>query len=85
MVIEDGEVNPTATSHLRQTMKVQRKAESVEAREWWRDERRLLKENKMHLDVNNMYADLLNYPGFAGRFKAFWQLGEDFTLQQRRG
>jgi len=85
VVIQDGKANQSATSQLRQTMKVQRKAESVDAREWWKDERRLLKENKMHLDVNNMYADLLKYPGFAGRFKAFWQLDEGYALQQRRG
>ncbi len=85
VVLQHGKVNQPATSQLRQTMKAQRKAESVDAREWWKDERRLLKEGRMHADVNNMYADLLKYPGFAAGFRAFWQLDTDFAPQQVRG
>jgi len=65
---------------LRQQMRNRRKESSVDAQDWWRNEREEVLRKEFSEDVRNMYADCLKYEKFRRQFMGMWQLHEDYKL-----
>jgi N-methylhydantoinase B/acetone carboxylase alpha subunit len=65
---------------LRQQMRNRRKERSVDAQDWWRQEREKVLRKEFSEDVYNMYADCLKYEKFRRQFMGMWQLPEDYKL-----
>jgi N-methylhydantoinase B/oxoprolinase/acetone carboxylase alpha subunit len=76
----EGKVNVKESEGLRQQMRNRRKERSVDAREWWRNEREQVLRKEFSEDVYNMYADCLKYEKFRRQFMGMWQLPEDYKL-----
>ena len=77
---EKGKVKEKESEELRQQMRDRRKERSVDAREWWRQEREQVLGKEFSEDVYNMYADCLQYEKFRRQFMGMWQLPEDYKL-----
>jgi len=76
----EGKVKVKESEELRQQMRNRRKERSVDAREWWRNEREEVLRKEFSEDVHNMYADCLKYEKFRRQFTGMWQLPEDYKL-----
>jgi len=77
---EKGKTKVKESEELRQKMRERRKERSVDARDWWRKERRQVLRKEFSEDVYNMYADILKYEKFRREFMGMWQLPEDYQL-----
>jgi N-methylhydantoinase B/acetone carboxylase alpha subunit len=77
---EKGKVKVAESDQLRQQKRKRRKERSVDAREWWREERQQVIRKEFPEDVYNMYADCLKYGKFRREFMGMWQLPEDYKL-----
>jgi N-methylhydantoinase B/acetone carboxylase alpha subunit len=75
-----GKVKLEETENLRQQMRLRRKERSVDAREWWKEERQKVTNKQFSEDIYNMYADCLKYSKFRKEFMGMWQLSEDYRL-----
>ncbi len=77
---EDGTVNKDESDKLRAEMRNRRKERSVDAKDWWKQEREIVINKQWHEDVYNMYADNCNWGKFRKEFFGMWQLPEDYSL-----
>jgi hypothetical protein len=77
---DDGKVNGNETDELREQMRNRRKEKSVDARDWWTEEREKALRKEFSEDVYSMYADCLKYDKFRREFLGIWQLPEDYRL-----
>lgn len=83
VVLKDGKVDERETEKLRKQMRSRRRDRSVDAREWWAKERQQVQAKDFEEEVNNMYWDSMKYDKFRHKFKGFWQLGEEYSLEKR--
>ena len=77
---ENGKVRVAESDELRQQMRNRRKERSVDARDWWKEEREQVLGKQFSEDVYNMYVDNLKYEKFRRQFMGVWQLPEDYEL-----
>jgi hypothetical protein len=77
---EKGKVKVAESNNLRQQMRRRRRDRSVDAKDWWREERQQVMRKELPEDVYNMYADCLKYGKFRREFMGMWQLPEDYNL-----
>jgi len=77
---EEGKVKIKESEELRQQMKDRRKERSVDARDWWREEREQVLRKEFSEDVYTMYADILKYEKFRRAFMGMWQFPGDYQL-----
>ncbi|MFC2000609.1 hydantoinase B/oxoprolinase family protein [Chloroflexota bacterium] len=80
MIDGGGRAKATESNDLRQKMHNRRKLSSVDARDWWANEREQVLRKGFCEDVYNMYADCLNYEKFRREFVGMWLLPQDFSL-----
>ena len=76
----NGKIDASASDALRDQMRNRRKERSVDAKEWWKQERQVVLGKKWHEDIYNMFADNCNYEKFRNQFYGMWQLPEDYAL-----
>jgi len=80
-VIDDsGKVNVAASNELRQQMRKVRQEKSLDAGEWWKQEREKVSRKDFYGDIQAMYADCMKYEKFRNQFTDMWRLPEDFQL-----
>jgi len=79
-----GAVDTAASQDVRKRMRDTRREKSIEAREWWQQERQRVLEKGFTDDVYNMYADIMSYPKFGTQFLGMWQLPEHYRLEGLR-
>jgi acetone carboxylase, alpha subunit len=77
---DNGKVNVEESEQLRKLLRNRRKERSVDAKEWWKQERQVVLGKKWHEDIYNMFADNCNYEKFRNQFYGMWQLPEDYAL-----
>ncbi len=75
-------VDRSASDKLRAEMRQRRKERSVDARDWWKQERERVMAKEWHQDVNNMHADCLKYEKYRNQFMGMWQLPEDYGIEE---
>jgi N-methylhydantoinase B len=74
--------DPEATARRRDEMREQRAAKAVPVREWMQTERRRILEADLIEPVQRMYAESMRLSErFAGEFRSFWDLPEDFDFE----
>jgi len=61
-------------------MRDKRKERSVDAKDWWREERQKVMDKGWREDLRNMFADSLKYAKFRREFMGMWQLPDDYAL-----
>jgi len=76
----EGKVKAKESEELRQQMRDRRKERSVDAKDWWKEEREKVLTKQFSEDVYNMYADSSKYEKFRREFVGMWQLPEDYQL-----
>jgi len=76
----NGAVQQEASDKLRQAMRERRKERSVDAKEWWMQERKRVLEGGWHDDIRNMFSDCFKYKKFRDQFIGMWQLPEDYNI-----
>jgi hypothetical protein len=76
----NGKIDTSASDALREQMRNRRKERSLDAKEWWKQERQVVLEKKWHEDARNMFADASKYEKFRKQFHGMWQVPEDYTL-----
>jgi len=64
VVDENGKVEVAKSDELRQQMRNVRQEKSVDAKEWWKQEREKVLQQDFSEDVYNMYADIVRYEKF---------------------
>jgi len=74
----DSKVKAKESEELRQKMRLRRKELSVDAGEWWKQEREKVARQDFCDDVYNLYADAMTYEKFRREFTGMWQLPEDY-------
>ncbi|NQT48269.1 MAG: hydantoinase B/oxoprolinase family protein [Chloroflexi bacterium] len=77
---ENGKVKVAESDELRRQMRNVRKEKSLDAREWWKQEREKVLQQDFSNDVYNMYADIVRYDKFHTQFMGIWQLPEDYKF-----
>ncbi|MFO8009253.1 MAG: hypothetical protein R6U89_00420, partial [Dehalococcoidia bacterium] len=77
---EDGKVDTGESDKLREEMRERRRQRSVDAGEWWKQERQVVLEKSWPEDMYNMFADSCKYGKFQRQFYGMWQLPEDYSL-----
>lgn len=75
-----GQVNAAESDALRARIRKVRKEKSLDAREWWKQEREKVLARKFTEPTQSMYADCLKWPKFRKEFLGMWQLPEDYTV-----
>lgn len=76
----DGKIDVGASDALRAEMRRKRQERSVDAADWWKQERQVVLERGWPEDVYNMFADACKYDKFRSQFYGMWQLPEDYAL-----
>ncbi|MBM3133189.1 MAG: hypothetical protein FJZ95_09205, partial [Chloroflexi bacterium] len=76
----NGKVDTKESDVLRKLLRNRRKERSVDARDWWNQERRRVREKEWHADVGAMYADCCKYPKFRKQFYGMWHLPEEHKV-----
>lgn len=77
---EEGTIDTEASDRLRDEIRNRRKERSIDAREWWQQEREVVLQKSWPEDVYNMFADNLKWEKFRREFFSMWQLPEDYSL-----
>jgi N-methylhydantoinase B/acetone carboxylase alpha subunit len=77
---EKGKVKVAESNNLQQQMRRRREERSVDAKDWWEQERKKVMNKQFSEDVCNMYADCLKYGKFRREFIGMWQLPEGYKL-----
>ncbi len=77
---DNGNVNIEESAKLREQMRQRRRERSIDAREWWKQERQIVLEKSWPEDLYNMFIDICKYEKFRKEFYGMWQLPEDYTL-----
>jgi hypothetical protein len=80
-VDEDGKVQEEASDRLRHEMRETRRQRSMDAKDWWIQERRRVLNKDWHEDIRNLYSDCMKYKKFRDQFTGMWQLPEDFQIE----
>lgn len=80
IVNDEGKVDKDASDQLRKEMFEKRLERSMDAKDWWKQERDKVLEKGWHEDVKNMYADCLKYNKFKNEFFGMWQLPDDYRI-----
>ena len=81
VVVDDkGKVNVAESEKLRKQMRDARKQRSVDAKEWWKEERQKVLKKEWREDLRNMFADALKYGKFRRDFLGMWQLPDDYAI-----
>jgi N-methylhydantoinase B/acetone carboxylase alpha subunit len=76
----DGQIDIKESDKLREEMRERRRQRSVDAKDWWKQERKAVMDKSWPEDVYNMFADSCKYGKFRNQFYGMWQLPEDYTL-----
>jgi len=77
---EDGKANAAETEKTRQQIRTTRKEKSVNASDWWKEERQHVLSKGWCEEARNMFADGMKYDKFRNQFVGMWQLPEDYGL-----
>lgn len=77
---EDGKIDASASDALREQIRKRRKERSIDAKEWWKQERQVVLDKRWHEDVYNMFADNCRWDKSRKEFYGMWQLDEDYSL-----
>ncbi|MFC2028129.1 hydantoinase B/oxoprolinase family protein [Chloroflexota bacterium] len=77
---ENGKVNVEESDRMRQSLRDRRKERSVDAKEWWKQEREVVLNKDWHEDIYNMFADNCKWDKFNREFVGMWQLSADYSL-----
>ncbi|NQT73591.1 MAG: hydantoinase B/oxoprolinase family protein [Chloroflexi bacterium] len=77
---DSGKVDSQASDALREQMRNRRKERSVDAKEWWKQERQVVIDKKWHEDMHAMFVDNCKYEKFRNEFMGMWQLPEEYTF-----
>jgi acetone carboxylase alpha subunit len=80
VVDKDGKVDVAASDALRQQMRNVRKEKSLDAKDWWKQEREVVLSKAWHEDVYNMFADGLKWEKFRTQFAGMWQIPANYAL-----
>lgn len=83
---EDGEVDAAGTEELRNTRRRERLAAAIPADEYRQRARQRLMDGDIPAPTRRMYNDLLeNHSYFGDRMREFWDLPDDFLIQDEKG
>jgi len=77
---DDGTVNTAESDKLRQQIRDRRKERSIDAKDWWKQEREIVMSKQWDPDVYGMFADMLKWEKSRREFTDMWQLPEDYAL-----
>jgi acetone carboxylase alpha subunit len=77
---DEGKVNVGESEKLRKQMRDTRRQRSVDAKDWWKEERQRVLKKEWREDLRNMFADALKYGKFRREFTGMWQLPDDYAL-----
>jgi N-methylhydantoinase B/oxoprolinase/acetone carboxylase alpha subunit len=77
---DSGKVDAQASDALREQMRNRRKERSIDAKEWWKQERQIVLDKKWHEDMYAMFADSCKYAKFRNELMGMWQLPEEYTF-----
>ena len=80
VVDENGKAKAAETGELRQQIRNARKEKSVDAKDWWREERQHVLNKDWGEDVYSMFADGMKYEKFRRQLVGMWQLDDDYRL-----
>ncbi len=80
VVDSEGNIDVQASDDLREEMRNRRKERSIDARDWWEQERQTVLGKSWPEDVYSMFADNLKWEKSRTEFFGMWQLAEDYTL-----
>ncbi|MFC2000355.1 hydantoinase B/oxoprolinase family protein [Chloroflexota bacterium] len=80
IVDEDGKVDVAKSDELRRQIRNVRKEKSLDARQWWKQEREKVLQQDLSDDVYNMYADVVQWDKFQTQFMGMWQLPEGYQF-----
>jgi len=76
----NGKIDIEKSEALRKEMRKIREEKSVDASEWWKEERQKVLNKDFGPDVFSMFADGMKYEKFRRRQIDIWQLPEDYQL-----
>ncbi len=76
---DDGKANAKETDAERQKIRDNRKENSMDVKDWWKQEREKVVNKDFSELVYNMYKDIMKYGKFNTQMKKMWLL-EDYTL-----
>jgi len=77
---KSGKVDTKESDALRKKMRERRKERSVDAKQWWKQERQTVLSKKWHEDVFAMFADNMKWAKFRKEFLGMWQLPEEYKV-----
>jgi len=77
---EKGKVKVAESDKLRQQLRNRRREKSLDAKDWWRQERQTVLKKEWSEDVYSMFADCLKWEKFRHQFMGMWQLPQDYQL-----
>jgi len=80
VVDDSAKVDIQASDALREQLRNRRKERSIDAKEWWKQERQVVMEKKWHEDMRAMFQDCCKYDKFRNQFYAMWQLPEEYSF-----
>ncbi|MCX5998727.1 MAG: hypothetical protein NTU41_03835, partial [Chloroflexi bacterium] len=76
-----GKVKVAESDALRADIRKVRQEKSLDAKDWWKQERKRVLAKEFSPDVRSMYADCLKWGKFRTQFIGMWQLPEDYKLE----
>jgi acetone carboxylase alpha subunit len=76
---DDGKANAGETEAERQKIRDERKENSMDVKDWWKQEREKVVNKDFSELVYDMYKDIMKYEKFNKQMKKMWLL-EDYTL-----
>jgi len=77
---DSGKVDAQASDALRVQMRNRRKGRSIDAKEWWKQERQVVIDKKWHEDMYAMYADNCKYEKFSKQIYKMWQFPDEYSF-----
>jgi acetone carboxylase alpha subunit len=80
VVDEKGKVKAAESDKLRQQVRNRRKEKSLDAKDWWKQERQTVLKKQWSEDVYSMFVDCLKWGKFRQQFMGMWQLPQDYQL-----
>ena len=76
------QLDPDGTSAKRAALRQARLDTSESIEDWWHSERKKVREKSFLPEVGVMYAQSLSFGKFNREFRGFWQLGDDYVLEE---
>jgi acetone carboxylase, alpha subunit len=86
LMVENGrhKVDPDAAEKKREEIRKRRGQKARPVKEWLKDERQRVHEQKLPEIVKAMYeSSMKTSPVWAAQFREFWELGEDFQFSKK--